>query len=62
MNEKSQKFFCFINHNNESCKVKFPPGLYEYITRTWYSGEVNMPPYSVALLGPHEEARIVEQK
>ena len=61
VNAAGEKFLILINHTQDTRKVKFPPGMHEYITDGDYEGEVNLPPYSVAVLGKRqsEEAHSV---
>jgi len=55
VNEDGKAFHILINHNNETKKVHFPAGLYEFITQMTYEGDVNMPPYAVAVLGVNDQ-------
>lgn len=59
VSEDGKAFHILINHNNQTKKVHFPPGLYEFVTQTAYEGDVNMPPYAVAVLGVNEQREIV---
>lgn len=54
MKPDGEKVTILINHSSESQIVPFPEGYYEHITQEHYKGEVNMPPYSVAVLSKQE--------
>jgi beta-galactosidase len=45
-----EKVYILINHSAENQLVPFPAGYFEHVTQGVYEGDVNMPPYSVAVL------------
>jgi beta-galactosidase len=56
INDAGQKFLLLVNTTPDTRRVKFPPNQHEYITGGDYEGDVNLPGYTVAVLGERAPA------